>query len=166
MAPDTVGQDVSALAEGQLAALVIELLERAAAHCPGRGLLDELGEAAATVGLTARREPALIGGGTVELLVSDPRGPGEAGVAVVLAGHGATDALRARLRGLGAHREIAEVVVATTRRRHLDLPDHVRRLPVHVLVLDPAVARSGDAQAALLRERMSLGSRVRASAAS
>ncbi|MCD2191324.1 hypothetical protein [Actinomycetospora soli] len=113
---------------------------------PDAAALEELAVAARRAGLGAHRERALLAGGTAELLITSDddvpdgqdsqdsrRGLG-GGVAVVVADHGATDALRGRLRRLGAHREIAAVVVATTRPRHCALSAEVRQVPVHVVV--------------------------------
>ena len=138
MDPGTVdAHEDPALHAVRLATRVIRLLEKAATGSAARdgALLHELAAAAATAGLRTCREPALLGGGTVELLIDQlPRS--EAAVAVVLAGHGATDALRARLRRLAAHREITEIVLATTRPRHMALPAAIRQVPVHVVVLE------------------------------
>ena len=111
---------------------------------PDPAALDELAVAAGRAGLGAHRERALLAGGTAELLITsdddvqdsqDIHGGQGGGVAVVVADHGATDALRGRLRRLGAHREIAAVIVATTRPRHRALAGAVRQVPVHVVVL-------------------------------
>ena len=124
---------------------MIRLLEKAATGSAARdgALLHELATAAATAGLRTCREPALLGGGTVELLVGQPGARGEAAVAVVVAGHGATDALRARLRRLAAHREVTEIVLATTRPRHVALPAAIRQVPVHVVVLEATAVEAG-----------------------
>ena len=138
-------RDEPAHGHGQLAAWVVQLLEQAAEHAQTRdgALLHELAAAAAAAGLRICWEPALLGGGTVELLVNDPRAPSGVGVAVVLAGHGATDALRAWLRRLAVHREITEIVLATTRRRHVALHAAIRQVPVHVVVLEAAAVEAG-----------------------
>ena len=58
-------------------------------------------------------------------------------MAVLPAVHGATDAVRARVRALAAHREIAAVVIASPRRRHRALAGSLAGVAVRVALLRP-----------------------------
>lgn len=94
-------------------------------------------------GLPAALDAPLRAGGRAELLVTSPdRGGGGgapgAGVAVLPVVHGATDALRARVRALAAHREIAAVVIASPRPRHCVLAGELGGVPVRVTLLAAA----------------------------
>ena len=80
----------------------------------------------------------LRGGGRAELLVTTDA-PGPPTVAVLPAGHGATDALRARARRLAEHSEVAAVVIASPRARHRALEGQMCGVPVRVALL-PALA--------------------------
>jgi hypothetical protein len=90
-----------------------------------------LAEALAREGLRARCEAPLRGGGRAELLVTTDA-PGAPMVAVLSTVHGATDALRARVRRLVAHSEVDAVVIASSRARHQALAGQVSGVPVRV----------------------------------
>lgn len=85
-------------------------------------------------GLRARCEAPLRAGGRAELLVTTDE-PGAPTVAVLPAVHGATDALRARVRRLAGHTELAAVVIASPRARHQALAGEVAGVPVRVALL-------------------------------
>lgn len=123
-----------------------EVLDRAAAAAVDAASVEDLprviARTAAARDLQVHINAPLLGGGELGLLLCPGGGvQPEAlsptpGVAVVVAGRGASDALRARLRALAAHSEVAAIVVVTDRPRHQRVGGVlIDDVPVRVVVL-------------------------------
>ena len=121
-----------------LLAAVIAVLEQdpSWAYTDRDGLAAALGGALQARGLPGELDAPLRAGGRAELLLSALERPGQ-GVAVLPAAHGATDAIRARVRALAAHSEIAAVVIASPRPRHRALAGERGGIAVRVALLPP-----------------------------
>jgi hypothetical protein len=103
----------------------------------GRGqLVGAVAAALAARGVAAELDAPLRAGGRAELLLTIAGRSGQK-VAVLTAVEGATDALRARVRALAAHREIAAVVIASPRARHRALAGDLGAVAVRVALLPP-----------------------------